>query len=369
MGQRRHRDRDRLRHRAVHLQGEELVHALQWAIGLELFLLSRDPWRIVLSTDHPNGGSFLSYPQLIRLLMDRDFRNEQLRRANKQAMQRTVLLDDLDREYTLEEIAIITRAGPARLLGLRDKGHLGVGADADVTIYDDRADREEMFAAPRYVIKGGRVVVRDGELRRGGSRATCCASARRTTRAIERRPARRCSRSATPCSSTTIPVREPWLLEPARTVAAGPRVMQLHGAEVVDTFAEAFTMWGARIVDHRRRRRRWARARGALADRLRHVGDRLQVRGGDRARARRRARRPTGARASPRCCSPSTARALGKRLVERVGQTVLTCPTTACFNGLEAEDDGRRRRPAALLRRRLAGEQGARRAALLARSR
>jgi formylmethanofuran dehydrogenase subunit A len=32
------------------------VSALQWAIGLELFLLSQDPWRAVLSTDHPNGG-------------------------------------------------------------------------------------------------------------------------------------------------------------------------------------------------------------------------------------------------------------------------------------------------------------------------
>ncbi len=38
------------------------VSALQWAIGLELFLLSQDPWRVILSTDHPNGGSFLSYP-------------------------------------------------------------------------------------------------------------------------------------------------------------------------------------------------------------------------------------------------------------------------------------------------------------------
>jgi formylmethanofuran dehydrogenase subunit A len=118
----------------------------------------------VLSTDHPNGGSFLSYPKLIRLLMDRDFRNEQLRRANRKAIQSTVLLDDLDREYTLEEIAIVTRAGPARLLGLAGKGQLGVGADADVTVYDDKPDREEMFALPRYVIKGGRVVVRDGEL-------------------------------------------------------------------------------------------------------------------------------------------------------------------------------------------------------------
>src|SRR5207247_622699 len=39
------------------------VAALQWAVGLELFLLARDPWRVVLSTDHPNGGPFLSYPR------------------------------------------------------------------------------------------------------------------------------------------------------------------------------------------------------------------------------------------------------------------------------------------------------------------
>src|SRR4029079_1449587 len=111
----------------------------------------------------------LSYPRLIRLLMDREFRNEEIRRVNKQAMKRTVLLENLDREYTLEEIAIITRAGPARLLGMRDKGHLGVGADADITVYDDRADREERFAAPRHVLKAGRAIVRDGELVEAGA--------------------------------------------------------------------------------------------------------------------------------------------------------------------------------------------------------
>jgi formylmethanofuran dehydrogenase subunit A len=142
------------------------VHALQWGIGLELFLLGKDPWQVMLSTDHPNGGSFLSYPTLIRLLMDRGFREDQMRRANQKAIRRTALLDGVDREYTMNEIAIITRAAPARRLGLRDKGHLGVGADADVTIYHDRADREEMFATPRYVIKGGELAVEDGELRR-----------------------------------------------------------------------------------------------------------------------------------------------------------------------------------------------------------
>ena len=197
------------------------VHALQWGIGLELFLLSRDPWRLVLSTDHPNGGSFLSYPRLIRLLMDREFRNEAIRRVNQQAMKRTILLDDLDREYTLEEIAIITRAGPARRLGLRDKGHLGVGADADITIYDDRDDREEMFAAPRYVIKDGRAIVEDGELRE--------APPGRLLRAgVEYDPSIEPMLEAQFADHYSVqfasyPVREPWLLEPARTVAAEPR--------------------------------------------------------------------------------------------------------------------------------------------------
>jgi formylmethanofuran dehydrogenase subunit A len=145
-------------------QEKVYVHALQWAIGLELFLLSQDPWRIVLSTDHPNGGSFMSYPKLIRLLMDREFRREEIARVNKRAIAATCL-PDLDREYTLNEIAIITRAAPARALGLRNKGHLGAGADADITIYTDDADREAMFSAPRYVIKSGRLIIEDHEFR------------------------------------------------------------------------------------------------------------------------------------------------------------------------------------------------------------
>jgi formylmethanofuran dehydrogenase subunit A len=142
------------------------VGALQWVIGLELFLLSADPWRVVLSTDHPNGGSFMSYPRLIRLLMDRAYRDEQLARVNQKLLAGSALADGLSREYTLGEIAIVTRAGPARLLGLREKGHLGVGADADVTVYVPDDDRERMFATPRFVVKGGVLVVEEGQLRR-----------------------------------------------------------------------------------------------------------------------------------------------------------------------------------------------------------
>lgn len=195
------------------------VHALQWGIGLELFLLGTDPWQVMLSTDHPNGGSFLSYPKLIRMLMDRAFRDDQMSRANQRAIRRTALTDGLDREYTLNEIAIITRAAPARRLGLRHKGHLGIGADADVTIYHDRADREEMFATPRYVLRGGEVVVEDGDLRRSEAGLLLCTRAgfdpdvsrvlaplfgERYTVAFEH-----------------YPVRDPALREPARIVEAG----------------------------------------------------------------------------------------------------------------------------------------------------
>ena len=56
-------------------------------------------------------------------------------------------------------------AGPARSLGLTRKGHLGVGADADVTIYPVRPDHGFLFSYPRYVIKGGAVVVEEGDVK------------------------------------------------------------------------------------------------------------------------------------------------------------------------------------------------------------
>ena len=142
---------------------QNYVNALQWAIGLELFLSVEDPWRIFLTTDHPNGAPFTSYPHLIRLLMDKSFRNEAFAKLNLDA-QAMSNLTSLNREYSLYEIAIMTRAGAAKLIGLNDRGHLGVGAGADITVYTDQADREAMFAKPDYVFKDGELVVKDGKV-------------------------------------------------------------------------------------------------------------------------------------------------------------------------------------------------------------
>jgi len=137
------------------------VNQLQWAIGLELFLLSPDPWRCLMTTDHPNGGPFTSYPEILHLLMDRGERERWIARMPEEAKRRCGLAA-LEREYTLEEVAIMTRAAPARLLGLADRGHLKPGAVADIAVYDDLADRAAMFRAARLVLKDGRVAVRDG---------------------------------------------------------------------------------------------------------------------------------------------------------------------------------------------------------------
>jgi len=148
----------------IEYKNTSLIHSWQWAIGLEWYLLVQDPWRVVMSTDHPNGGSFLAYPQIVRLLMDRTYRQDMLKTVPRKIREQSVL-NELDREYTLSEIAIITRAGPARILGLRHKGHLGPGADADITIYTPDPNQETMFELPRFVIKAGRVIVEQGEIR------------------------------------------------------------------------------------------------------------------------------------------------------------------------------------------------------------
>ncbi len=142
---------------------QSFVNALQWAIGLELFLLIDDPWRIFLTTDHPNGAPFYYYPHLIRLLMDKTFRKEMLRTIHPEA-QKQCLLGSLDREYSLYEIAIMTRAGPAKSLGLMDRGHLGAGASADITVYENLDNREAMFQTPLFVFKNGNLIVRNGKV-------------------------------------------------------------------------------------------------------------------------------------------------------------------------------------------------------------
>lgn len=149
------------------------VNAIQWAVGLEIALGIKDPWRIYLTTDHPNGGPFTSYPTIISWLMSKKKREAMLKEVHERATSKTTL-PNYDREYSISEIAIITRAGIAKAIGMKNKGHLGVGADADVAIYNldpvkinpsqDPDAVEKAFKNAKYTIARGQIVVKDGQV-------------------------------------------------------------------------------------------------------------------------------------------------------------------------------------------------------------
>lgn len=149
-------------------------NAVQWTIGLEVALLVEDPWKVFPTTDHPNAGPFYHYPKIISWLMDKKARNDTLEEISDAASSRSGL-GSIEREYSLYEIAVVTRAAPAKRLGLENKGHLGVGADADIAIYDyNEDDIKGSFSKAKYVIKDGEIVVRDGEVVKSKRGKTLC---------------------------------------------------------------------------------------------------------------------------------------------------------------------------------------------------
>jgi formylmethanofuran dehydrogenase subunit A len=148
-----------------HYRAGNFHNAVQWAVGLELFLLIDDPSRVFFTTDHPNGAPFTTYPDILALLMSRDLRAEWMAKLPPEALEMTTL-GSIRREYSLTEIATMTRAAPAKLLGLADRGHLGPGAIADVAVYTQASDRASMFRAAALVFKNGELVVRDGQVTR-----------------------------------------------------------------------------------------------------------------------------------------------------------------------------------------------------------
>jgi formylmethanofuran dehydrogenase subunit A len=105
--------------------------------------------------------------------MSRAARERVMKKMNKRAREKS-LLSTIDREYTFYETAIATRAGQAKALGLKHKGHLGVGADADIAVYntnptsmDPSKDYKlirKAFKHAAYTVKGGEIVVKNGEI-------------------------------------------------------------------------------------------------------------------------------------------------------------------------------------------------------------
>lgn len=158
------------------------VNAIQWAIGLELALYAKDPMRCFITTDHPNAGPFTRYPRVFSWLMNAKTRNERLntfKNADK-VIDKTTLAE-IDREISLYELAAMTRAGPAKSLGLsRDFGGLKPGMNADIAIYNinpaklpaSGEELEKAFSNVAYLFKDGKICVKDGTIVDMGQKKT-----------------------------------------------------------------------------------------------------------------------------------------------------------------------------------------------------
>jgi formylmethanofuran--tetrahydromethanopterin N-formyltransferase len=112
--------------------------------------------------------------------------------------------------------------------------------------------------------------------------------------------------------------------------------MRIQSCEVVDTFAEAFAMWGARVIVTALTPA-WALAAGRSM-----TGFATSVIG---CKCEAGIERELGPEETPDArpgvsvlLFATSSDGIGKRLLERVGQSVMTCPTTSCFNGLEGEE-------------------------------
>jgi formylmethanofuran--tetrahydromethanopterin N-formyltransferase len=113
--------------------------------------------------------------------------------------------------------------------------------------------------------------------------------------------------------------------------------MKIRGVLIEETFAEAFTMRVARIVITARNER-WAREAA-----LKLTGFATSVIGCKVEAAIERllpgAETPDGRAGVSILLMTMSKDDMAKRLIERIGQTVLTCPTTACFDGLPQAPD------------------------------
>jgi len=111
--------------------------------------------------------------------------------------------------------------------------------------------------------------------------------------------------------------------------------MLIKSTEIIDTFAEAFEMWGSRvIVTGETAKWAMAAARSMTGFATSVIGCKCEA-GIERLLTEDET--PDGRPGVSILLFSGSETGLANRLVERIGQCVMTCPTTACFNGLEVE--------------------------------
>lgn len=112
--------------------------------------------------------------------------------------------------------------------------------------------------------------------------------------------------------------------------------MIIQSTEIIDTFAEAFGMWASRVIITGETKK-WALAgaRSMTGFATSVIGCKCEAGIEGEISADES---PDGRPGYSVLLFAGSAKGVGNRLLERIGQCVMTCPTTACYNGLESQE-------------------------------
>ncbi len=139
-----------------------------WANALDIALKVNNKWQLQLSVNFPNYAHINDIPRIATWLISKEARDKFMAGMNENFLKNNTLLDN-DKILTFKDFVILTRASPAKSLGLANiKGNLGTGADADINILDlnlndtDISKNYELFQEALsnldYVIKAGEII-------------------------------------------------------------------------------------------------------------------------------------------------------------------------------------------------------------------
>lgn len=112
--------------------------------------------------------------------------------------------------------------------------------------------------------------------------------------------------------------------------------MKIGKTEVVDTFAEAFEMCGARVIITADTMQ-WARAAAASMTGFATSVIRCKLEAAVESEISEDDT-PDGRPGISVLLFTMSSKTIAGQLIDRIGQCVMTCPTTACYNGLESDE-------------------------------
>jgi formylmethanofuran dehydrogenase subunit A len=145
-----------------------ITNCYMWGNALDIALNVKNIWQLKFSINFPNYANITDIPEIATWLVSKSARDDFMKDMNGEFLKDNPLINN-DKTTTFNEFIILTRASPAKSLGLGSiKGNLGVGSDADINILNlnineidiskDFNSFKNTLSNIEYVIKAGNVI-------------------------------------------------------------------------------------------------------------------------------------------------------------------------------------------------------------------